>query len=52
MTLLIQLAWPIMPISFLPRTERGLWDISRRIYGSDPEAGEEQTVSLVKRSWR
>ena len=28
MTLLIQLAWPITPISFLPRTERGLLSIS------------------------
>ena len=49
MTLLIQLAWPITPISFLPRMERGLHYISfsiSTIYSSTNTARHTVTLDV------
>ena len=47
MTLLIQLACPITPISFLPRTERGLLSISFFVSTVDsPKSTARHTVTL------
>ena len=49
MTLLIQLAWPTTPISFLPRTERGLLNISifvSIVYSSETTARHTVTLDM------